>query len=636
MGGGNARPVSVRLRGHKRSAVLVVRELRVAVLVKQVPALDDLSVDADGRLSRSGVPLEMSAFCRRAVTTGVRLAQESGGRCVIFTLGPPQAEDVLREALACGADSAVLVSDPCFAGSDTLATARALRAALERSGPFDLVLSGRNSVDADTGQVPAMVAELLDWPLLGGARQLDLAGRGRTATAVLEQENRRIHVTAELPLVVSCAERLCEPAKASPEARQAVPAGAIRRLGQADLGPGPWGEELSRTRVGELRQVSAPRARRVLRATGPDAARRAIEILQQRRSNHARVSKHRPLSAEVPSPPVPGSGFPVVVIEQPGEPRLCREQLGAAAHLAAVLGGQVAVATLETASTEPWSAWGADVRLTYGNPQAASVASAVAGWCGVARPRAVLCPSTMWGREVAARLGVQLDCGVTGDAVELSLAEGHVVAWKPAFGGSMLAAISAVTELHITTIRPGALSLFEPRSPNPITVERLVTPGRYDIVEVEEPTVDDLEALGRATTVVGVGTGVTPDEYILLQPLLAMLDAELAASRKVTDAGWLPHSRQVGITGRSITPDVYVAVGLSGKLNHMIGVRGAKTVLAINSDPAAPVFEHCDVGLVGDWHHVVPDLVAALAAVRRSGSAEAAAILALDDDPIVR
>lgn len=603
-------------------------------MVKQVPVLDDLFVDADRRLARSGVPLEMSAFCRRAVTTGIRLARESGGRCVVFTLGPRQAEDVLREVLACGADSAVLVSDPCFAGSDTLATARALRAALERSGPFDLVLSGRNSVDADTGQVPAMVAELLDRPLLGGVRQLNLDGR--TVTAVLEQENRRIHVTAELPLVVSCAERLCEPAKASPEARQAVAAGAIRRLGQADLGPGPWGEGLSRTRVGELRQVSAPRARRLLRATEPDAARRAAEFLQQCESDHGRASEHGSPSPEVPSSPVPENGPPVLVIEQPGEPRLCREHLGAAAHLAAALGGKVAVATLETASTEPWSAWGADLRLTYGNRQAASVASAVAGWCVVARPRAVLCPSTMWGREVAARLGVQLDAGVTGDAVELSLDGGHVVAWKPAFGGSTLAAISAVTELHIATIRPGALSLFEPRSANLMEVERLATAGRYNMVEVEEPTVDDLEALGRAATVVGVGTGVAPDEYALLQPLLAVLDAELAASRKVTDAGWLPHSRQVGITGRSITPDIYVAVGLSGKLNHMIGVRGAKTVVAINADPAAPVFEHCDLGLVGDWHQVVPDLVAALIAMRGSDLDEATAILAFDDDPIVR
>jgi electron transfer flavoprotein alpha subunit len=123
---------------------------------------------------------------------------------------------------------------------------------------------------------------------------------------------------------------------------------------------------------------------------------------------------------------------------------------------------------------------------------------------------------------------------------------------------------------------------------------------------------DDVETLARAAVVIGVGTGVTPEEYEELSPLAAVLGAELAATRKVTDKGWAPRARQVGITGRSIAPRLYVAVGLSGKFNHMVGVRAAGTILAINADRAAPVFEHCDVGIVGDWHQVVPLLQEAL------------------------
>jgi electron transfer flavoprotein alpha subunit len=110
----------------------------------------------------------------------------------------------------------------------------------------------------------------------------------------------------------------------------------------------------------------------------------------------------------------------------------------------------------------------------------------------------------------------------------------------------------------------------------------------------------------------GVGTGVAPDEYDQLSPLAAVLGAELAATRKVTDRGWAPRSRQVGITGRSIAPRLYVAIGLSGKFNHMVGVRSAGTILAINPDREAPVFTHCDIGIVGDWHEVVPLLTDAL------------------------
>ncbi len=113
---------------------------------------------------------------------------------------------------------------------------------------------------------------------------------------------------------------------------------------------------------------------------------------------------------------------------------------------------------------------------------------------------------------------------------------------------------------------------------------------------------------------VGVGQGVAPEEYPLLDPLRDLLGAELAATRKVTDRGWLPRARQIGITGRSIAPRLYVVFGASGKFNHMVGVRAARTVLAVNSDPDALVFQAADVGIVGDWREVVPLLVAEIAA----------------------
>ena len=94
--------------------------------------------------------------------------------------------------------------------------------------------------------------------------------------------------------------------------------------------------------------------------------------------------------------------------------------------------------------------------------------------------------------------------------------------------------------------------------------------------------------------------------------LAAVLGAELGATRKVTDKGWAPRARQVGITGRSISPRLYVALGTSGKFNHMVGVRAAGTILAINNDPEAFVFEQCDIGIVGDWHEVVPSLATAV------------------------
>ncbi|GIU89870.1 MAG: hypothetical protein KatS3mg010_0969 [Acidimicrobiia bacterium] len=123
---------------------------------------------------------------------------------------------------------------------------------------------------------------------------------------------------------------------------------------------------------------------------------------------------------------------------------------------------------------------------------------------------------------------------------------------------------------------------------------------------------DDLDVIADARAVVGVGRGVQPDEYAQLEPLRVALGAQLGATRKVTDAGWLPRARQIGITGRAIAPRLFVSIGASGKFNHMVGVRAAGTVLAINPDPDAPVFDAADVGIVGDWREVVPLLADAL------------------------
>ena len=148
--------------------------MRIAALVKQIPKFEEMRLGADGRLVRDGLQLHMNDYCRRGVRAGCDLAEASGGSCTAITLGPPSADTVLREAILCGCTGGLHVSDPAFAGSDTLATARALAAALDRGGPWDLVLCGRNSVDADTGQVPAQVAELLQLPLLTGARELEV------------------------------------------------------------------------------------------------------------------------------------------------------------------------------------------------------------------------------------------------------------------------------------------------------------------------------------------------------------------------------------------------------------------------------------------------------------------------------
>ena len=109
--------------------------------------------------------------------------------------------------------------------------------------------------------------------------------------------------------------------------------------------------------------------------------------------------------------------------------------------------------------------------------------------------------------------------------------------------------------------------------------------------------------------VIGVGQGVNPDDYPKLEKHRAALGAALCATRKVTDYGWMPRARQVGITGHSISPRLYIAIGTSGKFNHTVGVRNAGTVVGINPDPKAPLWDVVDIGFVGDWAEVLDTLI---------------------------
>ena len=595
--------------------------LRIAALAKQVPVPESLRMEG-GRLVRTGVAFEMNAYCRRAVSEGVRLARDTGGSCTVLTLGPPSAEDVLREAVAWGADDGLHLCDPTFAGSDTMATARALAAALAARGPFDLVLAGRNSLDGETGQVGPEVAQLLGLPFATGVRELEDAGS--FLRLELELDDGFVEAEVDLPAVLSVAERLCEPCKVDPEGRAAVPAERLTRLDAAALGRGPWGEAGSPTVVGATRPMVHERAGVLLEGPLPDQIEAAMRLLDARGALTSGKDRAAPAEEDgrgvVDSGSVHSTGAdlsgPIAVLVEPGRPEVTDELLGAAVRLGRNAGVPVHALAVGEPAVDRLGGAGADLVVAFtGSAVAEDVAAGVTEYLRERAPWALLAPSTAFGREVAGRAAAATGSGLVGDAVELTRRDGLLVAAKPAFSGALVADVTCRSATQMATVRPGVLPPAAAGSRS-VPVERRV---------LEERRNDDVETLARAQVVIGVGTAVAPEEYDRLSPLAALLGAELAATRKVTDKGWAPRARQVGITGRAIAPRLYVAVGLSGKFNHMVGVRGARTILAVNVDPAAPVFGFCDVGLVGDWREVVPLLADALRR-RLEGAREGAGV----------
>ena len=207
-----------------------------------------------------------------------------------------------------------------------------------------------------------------------------------------------------------------------------------------------------------------------------------------------------------------------------------------------------------------------------GDPIPEDVATAIAEWSEQNPLWAIVGPSTAFGREVLGRLAASLGAGLVGDAIALDIVDGELVAAKPAFSGAMVADITCTSQVRMVSVRPGVLPLLPQEAHAPDVASWTITP-RSRVRLVSRHRDDDVEILARADVVIGLGAGVQPGEYEELATLAALLGAELAATRKVTDNGWAPRSRQVGITGRSISPRLYVALGLSGKFNHMVGVR---------------------------------------------------------------
>lgn len=601
--------------------------LKIAVCIKQIPLIEEANFDPETRTIRRDGPNVISAFDLRALSLAAQLKDRLGAETTVVTMGPPQAEQALSDALAMGMDRAVHLTDRAFAGSDTLATARALAAWLTKGG-FDLVLLGKYSLDAETGQVGPELAELLGVAQITGVRKLDIDGR--ILRAERESDEGYEEIEAAMPAVLTCAERVAQPIKVKAEAAERAKSITIQRIAANDLGlkPQEVGFAGSPTWVSDIRAVETPKTQcRYIDPGDPErAARELIEHLDRAGALKPRARERRPISSAVRKPLVGSDVW--VAVETDLNRRVTRttlEMLSRGDQLANATGGAlVAVGFSGSVArhAEILSSYGADRIIALESPELETytpeaAAEAMAALVAERKPWALLVAASERGRDWAPRLAARLGLGLTGDAIGLEIdAEKRMVAFKPAFGGNIVAPILSKTRPQMATVRAGMLELAEPnaRRRGEIETVRLALKKPLSRLVAEHPLLDTSVApLEGAEVVVGVGMGVGgPQGVEAVKELARVLGAGMCATRRVTDAGWIPRQHQVGLTGKALDARLYIAVGVRGAPNHTVGLKRAETVVAINNDPEALIFERADFGLVCDWAVIVPALRDAL------------------------
>ena len=223
----------------------------------------------------------------------------------------------------------------------------------------------------------------------------------------------------------------------------------------------------------------------------------------------------------------------------------------------------------------------------------------------------LLIPSTARGKEIAARVAVRTNSGIITDAVDVTA---DSIATQSIFGGSAVVHSKVSKGIAIITVRPNSV---EPESkPSTCEVEVVspkLTPTKVLISNREPAKRGGRPELTEAAIVVSGGRGTNGD-FAPVEALADLLGAAVGASRAATDAGWYPHSHQVGQTGKTVSPSLYIACGISGAIQHRAGMQTSKVIVAINKDPEAPIFEVTDFGVVGDLFAVLPQATSAIAA----------------------
>jgi electron transfer flavoprotein alpha subunit len=316
----------------------------------------------------------------------------------------------------------------------------------------------------------------------------------------------------------------------------------------------------------------------------------------------------------------------IITFAEQRDGRLRRPSLEAvceARRLASAAGGRVESVLIGSgadfaALAQELAGYGADAVHVFDQPELAHYATepfarALAQVVSDQKAQALLVPFTALGKDLAPRVAAKLGAGLVSDCVSLAIKDGRLEARRPMYAGKAFATVRFEAEPQIATLRSNVFPLATPdASRKAEVVSRTVdASSRARVVEVKATASGKIE-LSEAQIIVSGGRGLKgPENFHLVESLAQAMGAAVGASRAVVDAGWVDHQYQVGQTGKTVSPSLYVAAGISGAIQHLAGMSSSKVIVAINKDADAPIFKVANYGLLGDVFEILPKLTEA-------------------------
>ena len=642
--------------------------MNILVCMKQVVEIETAKMTDDFRIDRGKSKHEVNPADCAALEHALTLKEKYGGAVTVLTMGPDSAEDMLREVASLNVDKLVLLQDKAAAGSDTLATARILAAAARHLGPFDLILAGRRAVDGETGHVPAEMAALLGLPCVtnvvsvrGGEHSAEEDARANDAfesysyampdaehdaaeLAKLEYEANSVLCqrlledgTALLrvprPAVISICGGANELRPPSIEGMRRAKESEILRLDTKMLGlkPEQIGTQGSPTKVKSLvlpPQVDREKVRYEDAEEGAKAIYDALMDVSEKKRRTMSIAEVKEGKENKPA------GYHGILIIEEEKASLISglelithavsEGLSPVCILAGPGSPEAENAVVRAGASE------LDVLLVGEDPDDRYIAEAVAAFLTERAEDdspfdSVVLGATVRGRAIAPMVGAILSLGVTADCTGIDyLADGTLLQTRPTFGGTRLAEIVTSTKPQIATVRPG---IYADRT-------GLVSPAFHGTLMYVHPvrgngkiqTLETMQGqasmLAEADVILSGGKDIGEKGFALLMQLREALEAKydgqftvaVGASRAAVDSGAISYAAQVGMTGKVVHPQVYVAFAIEGAVQHLAGMKDSDRIAAVNTDRKAHIFDHADIGVTADWKETAKALLMLLRA----------------------